>query len=141
MICTQCKGLCDRIVEGVCFGCADEHYQGEMSVLRTEAVALKKDDGKLPVSLVAPDFIFGMARVLAFGVKKYKAWNWVQGKAWSRDLEAAQRHLLLWAGGEDLDPESGESHLFHCACDVMFLCVSQLRGLGTDDRMKFTKET
>ncbi len=78
-----------------------------------------------------------MGRVMAFGAKKYAAWSWSDGKAWSKDYAAVMRHLTYWANGEDVDPESGESHLAHAACDTMFLLVSQLRGLGTDDRKKF----
>lgn len=100
--------------------------------------APKFDGGKRPVNLVAPDFIFAVSDVLAFGAAKYAAWSWSEGKPWSKDLAATQRHLLSWASGEDCDPESGLSHLAHAACDIMFLIVSQLHGLGTDDRKKFT---
>lgn len=99
--------------------------------------APKLDAGKPPVHLVAPDFIVGIARVLAFGAKKYSAWSWSDGKPWSKDLSAVMRHVLDWANGQDADPETGLSPLLHAACDLMFLYVSQLRGLGTDDRKKF----
>lgn len=105
------------------------------------AAAPKLDNGKAPLHLIAPDFKFGLARVLAFGAKKYSAWSWTKGKEWSRDLAAIHRHLDQWAGGEDLDPETGESHLLHAGCDIMFLFVSWLRGLGTDDRHKFSVAT
>ncbi len=104
-------------------------------------VAPKLDSGKPPISLVVPDFIVGIATVLGFGRVKYKAWSWALGKEWSRDYDAVQRHLLAWSAGEDADPESGLSHLLHAATDLMFIYVQQLRGLGTDDRHKFKKES
>ncbi len=103
--------------------------------MKTEAPKL--DTGKARLDLLAPDFLHAMGRVMAFGAKKYAAWSWSDGKAWSKDYAAVLRHMTYWANGEDLDPESGESHLAHAASDIMFLLVSQLRGLGTDDRKKF----
>lgn len=96
----------------------------------------KYDGGKSPVHLVVPDFILGVADILAFGAKKYAAWSWTEGKDWSRDWSALARHALLWWMGEDLDPETGRSHLLHAGCDLMFLYVSWLRGIGSDDRPK-----
>jgi hypothetical protein len=96
--------------------------------------APKFDAGKLPLSLVPTDMLRAVARVLAFGAKKYKAWSWTAGKDWSRDYDAAMRHMVDWHDGIDLDPESGEPHLAHALCDLSFLLVSTLRGLGKDDR-------
>lgn len=103
--------------------------------------APKLDAGKPRLDLIAPDMLRAVGRVMAFGAKKYAAWSWTKGKEWSKDYAAAMRHITSWAGGEDLDPESGEPHLAHAICDITFLLVSQLRGLGTDDRMKFSKES
>ncbi len=103
----------------------------------SDDVAPKFDGWKPRVDLVVPAFIMALGRVLAFGAKKYGAWTWSKGKLWSQDYGAALRHLLAWAEGEDLDPESGEPHLAHAATDIMLLLISQLRGLGTDDRHKF----
>lgn len=102
--------------------------------------APKLDGGKPPVHLVVPEFILAIARVLAFGAKKYAAWSWLAGKPWSKDYSALQRHLMAWWGGEDLDPESGEPHLAHAACDLMFLFASRLGNIGTDDRMALTSK-
>lgn len=101
--------------------------------------APKFDAGKPRIGLVVPEFIRTIAEVLTFGVSKYGAWSWTKGKEWSKDYDAALRHLLAWGGGEDLDPETGKSHLAHCAADLMFLFVSQLYRFGTDDRHKFDK--
>lgn len=92
-------------------------------------------DGKPPLELVHPDFVTAVARVAAYGAAKYGRWNWLRGKELSRDYGAALRHLMAWASGEDLDPESGLPHLAHAAACVMIVYVTQTRGLGRDDRL------
>lgn len=62
--------------------------------------------------------------------------NWRKGMEWSRMVDAALRHLGAWNEGEDLDPESGISHLAHCLCCIIFLLWYSLNGKGTDDRWK-----
>jgi hypothetical protein len=96
--------------------------------------APKLDAGKPRLDLIHPHFLFALGRVMAFGAKKYAAWSWTRGKEWSKDHGAALRHIAAWYGGEDVDPESGEPHLAHACCDLMFLLVSQAFRLGTDDR-------
>src|SRR5437899_3061811 len=76
-----------------------------------DSTAAKFDTGKSPVSLIPRDAQLAEADVLAFGAKKYAAHNWRKGMAWSRLGDAAMRHLLAWLDGEDVDPETGLSHL------------------------------
>lgn len=102
-------------------------------------VAVKFDSSKIPLELLPPEALVEIAKVLAFGAKKYSAWNWAKGFAWSRLAGAALRHLFAWLGGEDKDPESGLSHLSHCACCLLFLISHELRGLGDDDRFKYER--
>lgn len=82
---------------------------------------LKFDGGKPPMSLIDRHAIEQISMVLAFGAKKYAAHNWRQGIAYSRLLDAALRHLYAFADGEDLDPESGLSHIAHAGCCIVFL--------------------
>jgi hypothetical protein len=98
--------------------------------------ALKNDAGKPPLSLISREFQEGLAQVLAFGAKKYAAHNWRKGMEWSRLVDASMRHLAAWNDGEDLDPESGLSHLHHAAFGLMCLSTYQTQGMGTDDRHK-----
>lgn len=83
--------------------------------------AIKFDQGKLPLDLVDPEFVEGVAAVLQFGAQKYAAHNWRKGMDWSRLMAATQRHLAEFAKGFEYDLESGESHLMHAACCLMFL--------------------
>lgn len=94
----------------------------------------KYDSGKTDLSLVDNEFTNGVARVLMFGADKYQRDNWRLGTEWHRTFSALKRHIDSWWDGEDLDPETNESHLYHAACNLMFLDYWQRRGKGTDDR-------
>ena len=63
-----------------------------------------------------------IADVLAYGADKYEANNWARGTAW-------------WCG-EDLDSETGLSHLAHAGCCLLFLLEYQRNGWGSDDRFR-----
>lgn len=54
-----------------------------------------------------------LARVYAMGAAKYSRGNYRKGYPASLSISAAMRHFAAWMEGEDLDPESGESHLSH----------------------------
>lgn len=87
------------------------------------ATAIKYDDGKTDWSLMPFEAIEEINKVLDFGAKKYAAHNWRTGTGfkYTRVLSSLLRHTFAWARGEDLDPESGLSHLAHMGCNVMFL--------------------
>lgn len=98
--------------------------------------AKKNDAEKIRLELLSVTAMEEIGKVLTFGAKKYDAHNWRKGMAWSRLLGAALRHLTAYMRGEDLDPETGLSHLAHAGCCIMFLLEYQKSGLGTDDRFK-----
>jgi hypothetical protein len=95
---------------------------------------VKFDHGKARLDLVPPEIVTAIAEILAVGARKYAARNWEQGMEWSRPYAAALRHLLAWWGGEDLDPDTGKSHLWHASCNLAFLVAYEARAAGTDDR-------
>lgn len=95
---------------------------------------VKHDSGKNRVDLLPPEALEEIGLVLAFGARKYADENWREGADWSRYYGAALRHLFAWKRGEDVDPETGLSHLAHASCCLMFLITSQQLELGTDDR-------
>jgi hypothetical protein len=96
----------------------------------------KDDQGKPRMDLVPPEVISAVAHVLTFGAEKYGQRNWEQGMAWGRPYAALMRHMLSWWEGENTDPETGMSHLWHAACCIAFLTAFEQRGVGTDDRPK-----
>jgi hypothetical protein len=98
----------------------------------TEGV--KYDEYKLPMHLIAPEMLVALATILRFGANKYAERNWELGMEWSRCFSALERHMWAWWGGEDIDLETGRSHLWHAACCLMFLVAYEERKIGTDDR-------
>ncbi len=100
----------------------------------SELKGRKDDTGKLPFHLLPPELLEGVASVLDFGAKKYHPRNWEAGMDWSRVFAALQRHMWAWWGGEDKDPETGMSHLYHAGCCIAFLISYEKRGIGNDDR-------
>ena len=94
----------------------------------------KADSGKARIDLIPHEYITETAEVLTLGAEKYGADNWAQGADWSRYFAAMQRHLWAWKSGEDVDPETGKSHLAHASCCLAFLVAYQARNLGADDR-------
>lgn len=96
-----------------------------------------KDDADKPrMELIPPETLIGLAKVLTEGASKYDDWNWAQGMSWLRVYGSLQRHLVAWLAGEELDPESGLSHLSHALANVAFLHYYQARRVGTDDRRR-----
>lgn len=83
----------------------------------------KRDQGKAQLNLVSPHFVEGMARVLQFAIEvgKYDRGSWLNGILFSQVIDAAERHILAMKKGEFYDPETGELHSYHAACNLMFL--------------------
>lgn len=108
----------------------------EIERLAKPAGGTKHDGEKIRLELLPTRALEEIGKVLTFGAKKYDAWNWAKGFAWSRLIGATFRHLFAFARGEDRDPETGLSHLAHAGCCILFLLEHVLGGLGTDDRYK-----
>lgn len=81
----------------------------------------KHDGNKLPMHLISPVALEELARALRHGAEKYGERNWEPGLQYSRLYSAVQRHLIAWWGGEDLDPETGETHVAHAFATMMML--------------------
>ncbi len=100
--------------------------------------AVKKDTDKTQMYLLPPKALEGIAKIMTYGAKKYNPYNYKLGKGlnWDRLFSACMRHLNAWNSGEDMDPESGENHLFHAGCCIMMLIDLQENGIGRDTRFK-----
>jgi hypothetical protein len=109
---------------------------GPTSRPRGNYIALKNDFNKDPWHLAPWDAFRAIVKVMAFGAKKYEERNWEKGFDWHRLHRAAIEHLTSWWEGEDKDPETGYSHLWHAGCCVLFLISHEIRGIGKDDRPK-----
>jgi hypothetical protein len=95
---------------------------------------LKYDEGKEPLDLIPTGPLFEVARVLAFGAKKYERYNWRKGMQWSRVAAASLRHIYKWLNGETIDPETGCNHLAHAAVNLLFLLEYKDTHTKKDDR-------
>jgi hypothetical protein len=97
---------------------------------------LKFDQDKVRMDLVPPVAVTWIAKILTFGAKKYGDRNWEQGIKYGRVYAAALRHLFAWWGGEEKDPETGESHIAHALCCLAFLAHYTNGGYSSefDDR-------
>jgi hypothetical protein len=96
--------------------------------------AIKHDSDKPRLDLLSVDAQVAIAKIMTFGAKKYGDQNWRQGFAYSRLYAALQRHLTSWWNGDNLDSETGASHLHHAGCCLQMLIEHEIRNLGTDDR-------
>lgn len=96
----------------------------------------KNDAGKPLLELLDPQFIEGVGRILTFGAKKYSAHNWRKGLKTCRTIGAALRHIFAWLRGEDNDPETGENHLLHAGCEIMFTYWTVINRKSLDDRWR-----
>lgn len=95
----------------------------------------RANGGKVSFSMVPLHLLYGCARVLVWGTRKYAAWNWAKGGKWSTPFDCAMRHLFKWwFFGEECDQESGLHHLDHAICNLLFLIHYRDSYLDGDDR-------
>jgi len=92
---------------------------------------------KAPMHLIPPYALEQTAWVHKFGAERYKAYNWRDtGVCATTYVSAIMRHLNAWRDGEDLDPESGISHIAHIASSCNILLDAGHCGTLQDDRNK-----
>ena len=96
--------------------------------------ARKDDSEKLRYDLVPPYALEQLVKVFTMGAKKYADNNYRFGLAWSRVYAAIQRHLEGWRKGEEVDQESGVSHLAHAAWGCFALLEYSKMRTEFDDR-------
>jgi len=115
--CQDCKHFLSMTTEAV--------YCGKM--ITNEKGGKKANSGKLQW-LILPWTIFpAVIRVLMYGAKKYGKENWklVDIKDYE---EAFMRHWFEYIQDfNKVDPDTGESHLAHAMCCLMF--IMYLRGV------------
>ena len=98
-------------------------YIGAEQSGSTRNQQVKADAGKPQLRLVPTEIINCIARVREFGNKKYKDSNSWKKLENERYVDAMFRHLLKYVNdNKAIDEESGLPHLWHCACNMAFLC-------------------
>ena len=146
MICDKCKLEFTtpappegRAIYPRCPGCGSirvEPINGSAIADSGRRTGIKHDTGKPPITLLDRDFIEGTAQVMRFGAEKYGRHNWCGGISHTRLADAAMRHLIAWASGEDLDTESGLPHIDHASASINMLRGNQRLNPGMDDRYR-----
>jgi len=102
---------------------------------KDQGTCARANGGKLKLSLFPLHLVAGAVRVFMFGAQKYAAWNWAKGGQWSTPMDCMLRHLFKWwYCGEEYDEESGEHHLDHAMCNLLFLIHYRQTFKKGDDR-------
>ena len=96
--------------------------------------AIKHDKHKPDLSLLTPAMLEPMTRALMYGEQKYSRGNFKGGFENVRLTSAALRHIFAYLDREDLDPESGVSHLGHAMAALGMLLDNIAEGVSTDVR-------
>lgn len=133
--CTTCLYLpnCDDAFTGYCSEYMEKlkdprpvYPEGSMSLEEyVEKINAKSDEGKSKLSLVPTDIIWAIAAIREYGNNKYPDGgpdNWKSVER-ERYIDACYRHWLRFVDDPTgVDKESGLPHLWHCACNIAFLC-------------------
>jgi len=117
-----------------CTACCKVFYQ--VTDQPTAAVKNTVAEGKALIryDLIAQEPLEELAKLLGYGANKYSERNWEAGFRWSVPVNAMQRHLKAFLGGEDIDPDSGAPHVVAIMCNAMFLAEFRHTHPELDDR-------
>lgn len=89
------------------------------------------------LSVIPTAALLHLGEVMKLGAKKYGPFNWRETPVPAETyMDAAMRHLLSWQDGEDLDPESGMSHLGHVMACMAIIIDAKENGMLDDNRPK-----
>jgi hypothetical protein len=89
--------------------------------------------------MIPPDVLWELAEHYGRGEAIYPSDpepNWQRGYSWRLSVAALHRHLAQWESGEDVDAETGSSHLIAAVWHCVALRYFQLHGKGSDYRSK-----
>jgi len=88
----------------------------------SDKLGVKYDKDKPKWNLLPWSEVEDVVKVLTFGAKKYAPDNWkFVDDANNRYMDAAMRHLVAVQTTESHDDESGESHIAHAICCLLFM--------------------
>lgn len=89
---------------------------------------VKYDQDKPRWDLLPLEEVEDVVKVLTFGSKKYEDDNWKKiENIQDRYFAATMRHLRAQRSGEEVDPETGQSHLAHAICCLLFMAWEEKR--------------
>ena len=104
----------------------------------TEKLSNPKDSvgiKKVPLSTIPTQVIAEVGLAMLEGARKYGRSNYrVVGIKSSVYYDAAMRHLMAYWEGEDIDPDSGLSHITKAIATLFVMRDAMLNGKCDDDR-------
>lgn len=115
----------------------EEHDALTFHSLETKATNPKDLIGtrKAPLSTVPMGVVVEMGVGMLEGAAKYGRHNYrCAGVRSSVYFDALMRHMIAWWEGEDIDQDSGLSHVTKALCTLAVLRDAQMQGMATDDR-------
>ena len=90
---------------------------------------------KAPMSALPANVMAEVGVAMLEGASKYGRHNYrAAGVRASVYYDAAMRHLMAWWEGEDIDPDSGLSHITKLLACMVVLRDAMRQGMCTDDR-------
>ena len=90
---------------------------------------------KAPMSTVSAAVLMEVGVAMLEGASKYGRHNYrAAGVRASVYYDALMRHAMSWWEGEDLDPDSGMSHITKAIATLVVLRDAMIQGKFTDDR-------
>lgn len=96
---------------------------------------------KTPLQLLPPYALAQTALAHAEGARRYGPWNWRTNKVCATTyIGAILRHLTAWQDGEDIDADSGLSHIAKIGACCNILLDARHCGTLVDDRSKVPAE-
>ena len=95
---------------------------------------------KVGISVLSFTVLLELALAIFEGARKYGKFNWRKdGVRASVYVDACFRHVGAWQEGEEIDEDSGLSHLVKAQACLHILRDAQIRGKMVDDRPPGTK--
>lgn len=111
----------------------------KVKIIKSKGGFQKADGAKNMLELIQPEFVEGLGRILTGGAIKYAPNNWKKAnnpEGIERIKGALLRHTYSYLGGEKLDPDTKESHLYHITCNLMFLDYCERNPYGKSKKRK-----
>lgn len=91
--------------------------------------------GKAPMSTVSAPVLAEIGVAMLEGACKYGRHNYrAVGVRASVYYDATLRHLMAWWEGQDIDPDSGMSHITKAITSLVVLRDAMIQGMVEDDR-------
>lgn len=95
---------------------------------------VKFDQDKPSMTSIPMEAMWEMGMALGYGAKKYGDGNYRNGMLVSRQLAAAVRHIYQHLDGQDIDVESGNTHIGHALASLAMAAYTLKNHPDMDDR-------